>query len=647
MPSDTGRALSIQQQYALELISEQAGLMAAALVLAASQSTTRAEADAMAAQYEVLLLGAMMAVASTRVGYLQAYASAEGVAAFDIPTQVLRPTVQDVLVGGAGSPIPQARGVGAVVDVMPQTALRAPSSQGAMWAALTNLKHDLEAGRPDALTVAQSLLTESTESAAMSTADWVDAMVLGPDRRTVALRRVAHPGACQRCVRVSGALVFKSSPRLRHPQCFPAGTVVSGPATLAATKRWYEGEMVKVVTASGRILTVTPNHPLLTSEGWVGAGELRKGSHLVAEAGLDRVPSGSPYEDQVPSLIEEVAVALDRAGAVSSVRVPASSEDFHGDGSDGYVDVVRAAGHLRDGVEVGKPEGKELFLGADVAGAVLSSDGDPRAVLRALAYTPDGVVGRFGDRSALLGAGLRHAERLRFPAATQFDPTGFQGVGDDAAAGVVLLGERLDTHAGEVLADDGVAVQGGAFATGWSQLGSSGAQVSDHGGDTDALLFGEALEGLSGVVALDEIVDVVRFPFAGHVYNLETVDGWYIANGFIVHNCRCSFEPVLLGDPEYAARLARYQANADYPQPGAYGRDRRYRGREQLKAAQFRAESVFLQDSWTQFLQDEQKRLASLVTAVPSTTYRNWAVMTSARVTENLGGDFLPTITRN
>ncbi|MEV8398820.1 hypothetical protein [Streptomyces niveus] len=27
------------------------------------------------------------------------------------------------------------------------------------------------------------------------------------------------------------------------------------------------------------------------------------------------------------------------------------------------------------------------------------------------------------------------------------------------------------------------------------------------------------------------------------MYNLETSGGWYIANGIIVHNCRCSLVP--------------------------------------------------------------------------------------------------------
>ena len=46
--------------------------------------------------------------------------------------------------------------------------------------------------------------------------------------------------------------------------CFPAGTLVSGPAALGASARWYEGELVEIVTAAGHQLAGTPNHPILT-----------------------------------------------------------------------------------------------------------------------------------------------------------------------------------------------------------------------------------------------------------------------------------------------------------------------------------------------------------------------------------------------
>jgi hypothetical protein len=49
--------------------------------------------------------------------------------------------------------------------------------------------------------------------------------------------------------------------------------------------------------------------------------------------------------------------------------------------------------------------------------------------------------------------------------------------------------------------------------------------------------WGDSTDGLTGLVATDHIIKVERRDFAGHVYNLQTVGGWYSSNGIIAHNC--------------------------------------------------------------------------------------------------------------
>jgi hypothetical protein len=48
-----------------------------------------------------------------------------------------------------------------------------------------------------------------------------------------------------------------------------------------------------------------------------------------------------------------------------------------------------------------------------------------------------------------------------------------------------------------------------------------------------------------GAMAADEVVEVNRSEFSGYVYNLETRDGWYVADGIVTHNCRCSWRTLL------------------------------------------------------------------------------------------------------
>ena len=79
--------------------------------------------------------------------------------------------------------------------------------------------------------------------------------------------RMVQAGACSRCVVLAGKWYRKNQGFQRHPGCFPAGAVVSGPSPDAATRRWYEGELAILRTASGKELTATANHPVLTDCG--------------------------------------------------------------------------------------------------------------------------------------------------------------------------------------------------------------------------------------------------------------------------------------------------------------------------------------------------------------------------------------------
>ena len=90
-----------------------------------------------------------------------------------------------------------------------------------------------------------------------------------------------------------------------HVSCFPAGVSVTGPGVRATSTRWYEGELVDLQFASGKSLSVTPNHPILTAHGWVAAGLLDEGSNVVRS--LDGEAAAAlvdPDDYQVPASLE-------------------------------------------------------------------------------------------------------------------------------------------------------------------------------------------------------------------------------------------------------------------------------------------------------------------------------------------------------
>ena len=138
-----------------------------------------------------------------------------------------------------------------------------------------------------------------------------------------------------------------------------------------AARAWYEGPSVHLTTARGNRLTVSPNHPVLTSGGWLAADRVREGMHVFSAArreGVDRATYAVEDLDNVPTRFEQVFDAVAAHGRRTSIT--AASDDFHGDGRSykGEVDVVWTERALLDVLQsFGVEElGEGLFVGSGV-----------------------------------------------------------------------------------------------------------------------------------------------------------------------------------------------------------------------------------------------------------------------------------------
>lgn len=273
--------------------------------------------------------------------------------------------------------------------------------------------------------------------------------------------------------------------------CFIAETEVAAGQIETGFRRLYSGALVTVETDGGKKLTGTPNHPILTADGWVKLGDLVKGQHVVCY-GLGVESAADVGIDGQPSKIGEVVDSLAKSG--TTVRPAMLVVDFHGDGEDGNVDVVLPDRELRDGLEVASAYrvGNDLLALSEEAVALLKASGADDARLSTLAGTAQGEV---------------RGESLR---------------------GSVARG-----HAG-VLVDGG----GTAVADGDAMVVE---RASDHDA-REAEFDGQAVFGFAGEVSLDKIasVSVRQVDSPVHVYNLQTRHGMYAANAIVAHNCNCS-----------------------------------------------------------------------------------------------------------
>lgn len=373
--------------------------------------------------------------------------------------------------------------------------------------------------------------------------------------------------------------------------CVVEGTLVHGPEVAAAYRREYSGEVVTIRTRRNHEVTVTPNHPVLTTEGWVPAHLIHTGSHVFSACMPDGVPVGvGPYENDVPARIEDKFEALGDTFGVHTLL--GSAADFHGDGvADGDVDVVLVDGGL---VGDGEPHGGEQapddgLLGASwLARLGLAVRPSDEVGVGAL-LSPDGVVGGCTEGLSLV---CRHARESR------------PHRGAPVLGGVSVLGESLAydhvprahadrdfvlCHSGLVEPDDlGVVKLEPSPVGRKAELGE--AVANDLPGDSE--LGCDGFERESFVVEPDEVVSVDVNPFLrGHVYNLQTRNGWYFANSIVTHNCRHSFGPWLHWQEPPYSRTPDEDAGLDPDE--AYKATQAQRANErEIRAAKLEADAL-------------------------------------------------------
>jgi hypothetical protein len=337
-----------------------------------------------------------------------------------------------------------------------------------------------------------------------------------------------------------------------HPNCFPAGTLTSGPRVVGSMSRRYSGWLVDFDFASGNHLSVTPNHPVLTPQGWVIAGLLEEGDEVVRERVAERKLGSDPREDESPALIEDVAAAVGEPIGVSTSSVPVSAHDFHGDGAGSQICVVRADRLLERRGDTSRSEhgGEVARDRTDEELAFLSGSGSPREHLGRVGSAALSFVGGLSDPLPLLRAALGSDKEVRFAHVAPRDAVRKQEVSYRVAVDAILLGDRVFGHPAEVVSGHQFAIERSAVG---AQFDASLYEPPPREPLTRTEAPCDGADGLGLRIERDEITGVRWSSFEGHVYNLETVEGWYAANGIIVHNCRCEIDPVegedIAGDP--------------------------------------------------------------------------------------------------
>lgn len=279
-------------------------------------------------------------------------------------------------------------------------------------------------------------------------------------------------------------------------RCVPGSTRIPFANIKAISRRWYDGPSVAITTVSGRHIVATPNHPILSPLGWRRADSFDIGDDVVEllqeEANFS--VSECDHDDRIPSLVE-IFSSLAEVGA--RYQAPGRRDDFHGDGIvDQKVDVVTPTRALLIDYVTSQTKGLSefIFSNADAGKLAFGSASKELVFLRWIRVLLSNAL------SSLVPDFLRlllHSQFLSLGYAAQGSANRNQTPSDSCSGNAKVFGNWLDPNPAIVGLNNSRNIK---FKT-------------------------------------STVAQVHRGTINGHVYNLETKDGWYAADGIITHNC--------------------------------------------------------------------------------------------------------------
>jgi hypothetical protein len=356
---------------------------------------------------------------------------------------------------------------------------------------------------------------------------------------------VLDSAVCPICLKLDGKRFptdyRKVSP---HMQCVLGDTPIEGGILAAGMRSVYSGKVVTIRTHGDRLLSVTENHPVLTSNGWKPAKSLQEGDQLVCRVAEPKA-TVNPDLNQGPVAAEQLFALLGKQATVQRSGVPATAMDFHGDGAGlhGNVDIAGVNWELllHSKAMCAEHVRHALFVVADAGLQPVEGLSTLDALILAMHATASGFVGASDLATTLLGGHLAPLEGLRLALRARRDPRFDEPGANGVSGNAELLRNLVFAHAGAVHADNLAAVQDKAVG---AELYAKPQQAVADAFAANAKQLGDLVNAQSAQVELDDVIGI-NIDTRSHVpvYDFSTLSGAYFAGGILTHNCRCYLLP--------------------------------------------------------------------------------------------------------
>jgi len=285
--------------------------------------------------------------------------------------------------------------------------------------------------------------------------------------------------------------------------CFHPETIIEGNID-AAIRSFYEGPMFEIRTRLGRVLNVTPNHPIATRIGMQQASLLQLGDDLLCDSRA--VKSGftvAGEENDAPAKAHEVFDLISKIGAGFEAQGLVFNLHNESISRERKIDIVT--------------------LNRELAGKL------------------EAIIAQRGQQSHFSVSDMGLTDESGFSALR----LAFNHI-DLSAPSLLRCGSLQTDFIGIAL--DSLPFDEFLFAS-RPKRGSGVAKKIGHDLTGYAAFLGKLFDRSPGQVFFDDVVSVRQYDFAGHVYDFQSDTGLVIANGIVSSNCRCRIVIRIAGTP--------------------------------------------------------------------------------------------------
>ncbi len=323
--------------------------------------------------------------------------------------------------------------------------------------------------------------------------------------------------------------------------CFIGDTLISCTETERVYRRLYKGEVVSIRTASGNELTGTPNHPVLTSEGWKALGKINLGDDVIIALRTDFPVT--PNNNYIKTRIEQIYTTNSKLFPIE--RVGLSSVDFHTDARGSKdVDIININSLLGDSDKSSVSQFSNNFslVFTYILKALFSCLGSFYSFFDRYCSASNSLVG-FSDETLTFGLGsLSHSNIHRFGAVSDRDFVNGQISMNNISTNLELMSQCFNRFP--------FLVKIYNFFRQFNNIRSDRDIIfNQYPSDrlsANSIFFSNGAERITVPITFDNVVNIERKSFSGYVYNLQTKDNIYISNNIITHNCRCVLLPYIM-----------------------------------------------------------------------------------------------------